>query len=449
MSDSPLSRKPRILCVDNNSSELKLYALFLKSFDCLLKTAETARQGLAITQSFPPDIIISNAVMSGEDGFEFCRKIKSNPASSGTIFILASERIEGKDSMKGVDAGADDFLYKPFGQTEFIAKIKAFLRIKFLQDDLSRTNLKLSDALRVLKNYKTELEEKNAVLTEEKKMIQNSMKQVSLMASEREKYNTRLERLNSVHQKNIEGLITILSSFIESKRQYHRGHSKKVAEISTFMATALNLQETSIRDIETAALLHELGKLSIPDTLAMKNPKDYTQQEKDFLSQHPVRGASVLEKFSGFDEVARIIKHSHEHYDGTGTPDGLEGNDIPMGSRIIALANLFENLVYRQKDIELRTAFETMEENMGTKLDPTLGYLIHQYATRHPIDENIRVRELRLLELEPGMELAGGIFTVSGTKLLPMGTVLTQASINQVVHYNKLEPIAETVFIKS
>jgi hypothetical protein len=156
----------------------------------------------------------------------------------------------------------------------------------------------------------------------------------------------------------------------------------------------------------------------------------------------------LLAQISGFEEVALIIRHFHEYYDGTGTPDNLEKNDIPIGSRIIALANLVENLVYRQTDLETKKAFEIIEENMGSKYDPTLNNLIHVYVLEHPADEAPPVRELRLLELEPGMELAGGIFTVNGTKLLPIGTVLTEAAIKQVVQYNKLEPVAETVYIK-
>jgi response regulator RpfG family c-di-GMP phosphodiesterase len=448
MTKNDPKRSPRILFVDDSDLERKLYEGYLQGFDCQLKTAASAGEGLDIAREFLPDIIISDVIMPGEDGLEFCRKTKGDNALSDTIFILISGASHGEGSLEGFEAGADDFLYKPFGKKELLAKLKAFLRIKFLQDDLSRTNRKLGKALEVLEDTKTELEEKNTALLEEKEMIESSLKQISLMAAEREKTNLELERLNEVHSKNIEGLITILSSFIESKRQYHRGHSKKVAEISSFMARELNLPEETIRHIETAALLHELGKLSIPDDLAMKDPRDYTPEEKNFLSQHPVQGAGLLAKITGFEEVALIIRHFHECYDGTGPPDNLVGNDIPVGSRIIALANLVENLVYRQADMETKRAFEIIEENMGSKFDPTLNNLVHVYVLEHPADEAPTVREMRLLELEPGMELAGGIFTVSGTKLLPIGTILTEAAIKQVVHYNKLEPVAETVYIK-
>ncbi len=442
-------RKPRILLVDDNRSELMMLSDFLSGYDYHLKTTGSALEGLEIAKTFLPDIIVSDVVMPDMDGFEFCRLIKNDTSYSGTIFILASGYAEEKGTLKGVDAGADDYLNKPFKKNEFTAKIKAFLRIRFLQDDLARTNRKLNKALRILKEYKTELEAKNNALTQEKEMIQNSLKQISLMASEREKTNIELERLNQLHQQNIDGLISILSSFIESKRQYHRGHSKKVAEISSFLARELKLPDMTIHGIETAALLHELGKLSIPEELAMKNPEEYTRQEKDFLSRHPGQGASILEQFSGFEDVAEIIKHLHENIDGTGIPDGLEGDDIPIGSRIIALANIFENLVYRRKDIDTKTAFETIEEKMGSRLDPTLWPLMHKYAHQHPVNEEVTVLELRLLELEPGMKLAGGIFTASGTKLLPIGTVLTESAINQVVQYNKLEPVVETVYVVS
>jgi cyclic di-GMP phosphodiesterase len=442
-------QKPKILCVDDDSTMLLIYKKHLSKMDCVMITATDAQAGLSLALSEKPDLIISDVVMPGDSGLDFCRKVRSEQSLATTIFLLASgQRTRSADTLDGVEVGADDYLIKPFEQDEFLAKIKAFLRIKTLQDDLVAANRKLNSALESLNDAKQQLEEKNAALTEEKQFLEHSLKQLSLMASEREKANEALEQLNKRHQGDIESLIKILSELIESKRQYHRGHSKKVAEISTFIARGLGLLEAEIRDIDIAARLHELGKLSITEELAMKNPEDYAQKERDFLVQHPVKGAGILEKFSSFARVAKIIRHFHERFDGTGFPDGLTGDGIPIGSRILAAANLFDNLVFRGRGMDAQQALEMIDEEMGAVFDPVMGHQLHKYAHARPPDETVRTRELRLYELEPGMELASSLYTVSGAKLLPINTVLTEAAIGRLASYNKSDPIEETVFVK-
>ncbi len=450
MTETPSRRVPRILCVDDSRAERALYESFLSGFDCRCKIAASAEEGLAEAMRFLPDLIISDVVMPGQDGFAFCKAVRKTPELTGVIFILATGKAaNGEGTLKGVDSGADDFLYKPFDRDGFLAKVKAFLRIKRLQDDLARSNRKLGEAVAALEEYKDALEKKNTALEKEKEMLQNSLKQISLMVTERERTNDELARLNQVQQKNIDSLISVLCSFIESKRQYHKGHSKKVAEISVFMAKDLGLPDETVRDIDIAARLHELGKLSIPETLAMKNPEAYTRQEKDYLAQHPIRATAVLENFAGFKNISTIIRHFHEHYDGSGLPDGLAGEEIPIGARIIAVANLFENLIYRSRRYTTEHALEKIEEQLGSKFDPALGRLVHKYLHTHPVDAARAARPVDLLDLTPGMVLAAGIYTVGGTKLLPIGTELTRDHISRVVHYNNVEPIEETVYIKN
>lgn len=314
--------------------------------------------------------------------------------------------------------------------------------------DLSVTRKKLRAALQSIKNLKTEIEEKNRVLQQKNQLLQNSLDQIALMIEERKSTNEEIERLSLLYHTNVDNIVDLLSSLIDSKCRYHRGHSRKVAEISTFIAKELTSDSKEIRAIEIAALLHELGKLTIPDHLAMKHPEDCTTQEVNLLIQHPLRGAACLENFKGFEQVAGIIRHMHENVDGTGIPDGLKGEAIPLGSRIIAAANMFDNLAYRSKEDFSGSDFETIEEQAGLRLDPQMIYYLHKYAHAHPVNENDRKKEIRIYELEPGMTLAAGIFTKGGAKLLPMNTVLTEESIAKILHYNTIDPLEEIIFIK-
>ena len=175
---------------------------------------------------------------------------------------------------------------------------------------------------------------------------------------------------------------------------------------------------------------------------------DYSQQEKDFLVQHPVQGAMMLAKFSGFKEISKIIKYFHENMDGTGVPEGLQGRNIPLGSRIIRVAGAYDNLVYRGQPIAIENAFEIIEDRIGSRYDSRVVHCLRKYAHKNPVGEAEKTTLRKIIELEPGMTLASGIYTVNGTKLLPMNTVLTEESIHQIAHYNSIEPLQDVVFVK-
>jgi len=449
MEDTDTQKKSKILCVDDNRATIYLYENFLSLPNYQVKTALSAEEGFELAKKFIPDLIISDVVMPGIDGLEFCKKVRSVPFLASSIFLLASSlKVKVEDAIEALKGGADDYIIKPFNKDELIAKINAFLRIKSLQDDLIETNQKLQKTLRSLEDYKIELEKKNEELVREKQMLENSLKQISLMVEERERTNKELEQLNKIREGNFNSLVNILSTLIESRRQYHRGHAKKMAEISTFIAQKFGLTEEEIRNIKIASSLHEIGKFGISDKLAMKSPKDYTEQEKDLLERHPVVGASLLTDYSGFEEVALIIRHCHEHVDGTGIPDNLKKDEIPIGSRIIAVAGIFDNIVNRSENGTVDSAFDAIEKAVGIKYDATVVYYLHQYAREYISETDEKTKETRIYELEPGMVLASDIFTKSGLKLVPKDTVLNDESINLIVRYNKTDPIEETVFIK-
>jgi HD-GYP domain-containing protein (c-di-GMP phosphodiesterase class II) len=180
----------------------------------------------------------------------------------------------------------------------------------------------------------------------------------------------------------------------------------------------------------------------------MKNPDEYTPVEKVFLLNHPAETASLLDKFSGFQAIAKIIKHFHENYDGSGTSDSLKHNEIPIGSRIIAVADIFDNYVYRRKGNSLHESLQLIEKKVSVRLDAKIVYYLHKYANTYPVNDFQKARQVKLFDLEPGMELAAGIYTQRGAKLLPMDTILRKDSIIQLAQYARSEALEENVFIK-
>jgi response regulator RpfG family c-di-GMP phosphodiesterase len=441
--------KKKILCISDQADTQAQFSKSLEDTQHVLLSAHHAQEGLALARKHLPDFIFISASIFMAAGEGFSHEISQIQYLESTPLTLLYESEKDQqwispDPVKN----ADDFLLLPSGPDTLLPKLSILSRVKTLKANAIDAQQKYYKAVSRLKAFKEELERKNEALLNEKKRLKSSLKQISSMIEEREVTNKKLQMLLDKQKIDFNSLTALLSSAIESKRQYHRGHSKKVAEISVFIGKKFKLSKKEIRHIEIAAQLHEIGKMSIPDDLALKNPRDYTQQEKDFLIQHPVHGAMMLEKFSGFKEVAKIIRYFHENIDGSGVPDSLCGQEIPLGSRIIRVAGAYDNLVHRNQDISPARAFEIIEDRIGSRYDSMVVHFLHNYAHRHPVDEADKRKLYKIIELKPGMVLASGIYTVSGTKLLPLNTVLTEENIHQIAHYNSIEPLQDIVFIK-
>lgn len=171
----------------------------------------------------------------------------------------------------------------------------------------------------------------------------------------------------------IESLRAIVSS-LEEKDSYTHGHSIRVAEYSTLLAQELNLSEVEVREVELSALLHDIGKIGIPDGVLLK-PARLTRAEFEIMKSHPVRSARILAKISALQPLIPGIRHHHERFDGLGYPDGLKGDEIPLYARIILIADTYDAMTstrpYRLA-LDKEIAFAELDKCSGTQFDPVL-----------------------------------------------------------------------------
>ncbi|MFP4546503.1 MAG: HD domain-containing phosphohydrolase [Fidelibacterota bacterium] len=421
--------KMKILIVDDEELSLEIMVEFLRFLDVTVITAKDGNEAFEKLESEAPDIIISDNVMPSMTGLELCRKIRLFKEYETLIFILTSAvKVSAEDAANAIEQGADDFIKKDLSKVEFLAKIRSFIRIRELQ---------------------LNLHERNEELRREKEELDYSYKQISAMTRKLEESNRQLFKISEKRKRDLEKSLELLSWLIEARRQYHRGHAKEVANVAEYIAEQMELPGGLVKSIKTAAMLHEIGKIGIPDELAMKKPDDYTPDEKELLLQHPISGAKLLSEYLGeSSDIVKYIKYSHERYDGSGYPENLRGREIPVGSRIIALANLFDNIVNRAESGTIERFFDILNEKAGSKYDPSLIKYIRQYIKDKGIVNHEHVKEMRLYEVEPGMEIQADIFTKSGMKLLHAGTVLDEHAISTLIRYNKIDPIEDKIYIK-
>lgn len=259
------------------------------------------------------------------------RLLKINPAI-GFLLIIGDE-----DEMLAVEAarlGAYDFLTRPLNLP------KVSFRLKVALEKHSR---RLEE-----RAYTVALEERVSTRTEE--ILQN-----------RERIRTQF--INTVRA---------LEKALQAKSPYTEGHSRRVAEKSAELARALGLPREQIRQIELGALFHDIGKIGIRDEVLNKQGQ-LTDSEYEHIKLHPLVAEQILSPIEELRPVVQIVKHEHERWDGQGYPDGLRGNQIPLGARIIAIADAWDSMVYDRvyrRALSHEDALRELEKAAGTQFDP-------------------------------------------------------------------------------
>lgn len=170
------------------------------------------------------------------------------------------------------------------------------------------------------------------------------------------------------------GTVSALSQAIDAKDGFTRGHADRVSRIAGAIAREVGLPEKQIEQIELAGLLHDIGKIGIEDRVLMK-PARLDSDETELMRRHPLYGASILEPSAALRPLVPIVLHHHENYDGTGYPEGLKGEDIPLGARILIVADTYEAMtsdrIYRKAPGHDR-AMEQLSRYKGTQFDPKI-----------------------------------------------------------------------------
>ena len=205
-----------------------------------------------------------------------------------------------------------------------------------------------------------------------------------------------LKKQSAILMKAIKALIAAM----EAKDEYTSGHSMRVVKYAMMLGDKLNLSQEDRFFLQLSAALHDIGKIGMPDDI-LKKSASLKEMEFVYMKEHPVIGSKIVSKIDDLKEVAAVIKHHHERYDGTGYPDGLKGEVIPLFARILAIVDAYESLVsdriYR-KSIDMDDAVKILNHNAGTQFDPNLVDLFVEEIKKKHID--LSEQKLELFEQE-------------------------------------------------
>jgi len=274
-------RRPaaRILVVDDNASVAGLMSQLLTMRGYEVVVAADADQAEAEVQRQLPDLILSDVRMPGKSGYDLCRDLKGDPATRLIPFILITGLTDGAEKLRGIEAGADDFLNKPVLAEELTARVKSLLRVKEFTDELETA----------------------------------------------------------------ESVLCTLGLIVEGRDPYTEGHCERLALHAADLGRHLGLDEDSIVALRRGGFLHDLGKIAVPDDI-LKKGTDLTSDEWKIMKLHPITGENICKPLKSLRLVLPIIRHHHEHMDGSGYPDGLVGNEIPLLPRILQVVDVYDAL---------------------------------------------------------------------------------------------------------
>jgi putative two-component system response regulator len=321
---SNLLPKQSILVVDDTPENIDLLTEVLAD-EYRIRVATSGEKALKIVYSDePPDLILLDIMMPGLSGLEICRRLKSNPDRRRIpiIFVTAMSSVE--DEERGLELGAVDYITKPISPPIVRARV--------------RTHLALYDQSRELE-----------------RMVRQ-----------------RTEELVTTRQQ----IIRRLGRAAEFKDNETGNHVLRMSHYARLIADAHGLGEEAANIVFNTAPMHDIGKIGIPDSILLK-PGKLDAEEWKVMYQHPIMGAEIIGKHENeLLESARIIALSHhEKWDGSGYPQGLKGNDIPLEGRIVAIADVFDALLSTRpykRAFTVESSLQLMLAESGRHFDPVL-----------------------------------------------------------------------------
>jgi response regulator RpfG family c-di-GMP phosphodiesterase len=425
----------KVLLVDDEENILRSLRRLLVEEDIEVLTATSGENALAALADYKDiGLIISDQRMPGLTGVDFLAQAKKIRPQAIRILLTGYSDINA-----AIDAinrgGASKYLTKPWKDEDIIMNVREACRKYVLMEKNKRLSAIVQQQNEELKRWSQELEI----------MVQEHTMELS-------RQNDELKKMNERQKGNFKSIISSLSVLIELRDKDVRNHSRNVAEISSKIAIAMGMSKDEAETILVASLLHDIGKIGLADSLIIKEANELSPEGWKEFCLHPVRGQAALDSIEDLREAGILIRHHHEAYDGTGFPDRLKDNDIPLGARIIAMADFFDRSMGRVFGVNAieRTLLSTQEE-LEKKLDPQIFSYLRKPATElyTRLSANTRnsEREFEPIDLKEGMVLSHDVKSGTGLLLLSKGTILDSMAIDAIKRYYRIDPPPRGVFV--
>ena len=312
--------QPRVLVVDDDRAIREMLSQVLGREGYDVTVAADGSAALETMSHHRPDVILLDIVLPGPDGFEICRQLKQDPRTLLTPVILVTGLGQREQRIRGIEAGADDFLTKPVDKEELLARVRSLVRIKRYTDDLD-------SAASILMSLAVQIEERDG--------------------------NTQ-------------------------------GHCHRMANYATALGRRLGLGAADLQTLHRGGFLHDIGMLSVPDSV-LKKAGSLEPAEYELMKSHTTIGESLCSTLRSLGTVRPIIRWHHERLDGSGYPDGLEGDAIPLLAQIVGIVDVYD-AVTTQRPYQRAKSIEDA-------IDVLRGQAIRSWRRRDLVEEFVSIVE--------------------------------------------------------
>jgi putative two-component system response regulator len=269
----------KILLVEDDPQAVGVLEPILISKGYSVTVARDGMEGLDKIKTISPDLVLLDIDMPRMDGLEVCRSVKNDPATRLIPVVMLTGYGDLENKIEALQAGADEFLNKPYNSLELFTRLNSLLRMRYL-------NAQLDSA---------------------------------------------------------EDVLFSLARAIEAKDVYTQGHVERVSSLAVELGAYMGLSEEEQDSLRKGGILHDIGKIGVPDNVLNKAGA-LTMEERLVIKMHPEQGARICQKLKSIRGAIPIIRHHHERMDGTGYPDKLAGEEIPLLARILTVVDIYDAL---------------------------------------------------------------------------------------------------------
>jgi putative two-component system response regulator len=276
---TPITRRSRVLVVDDTESVRSLFRKLLSTDGHDVVAAADGAAALEAVQRHRPDVVLLDVDMPTMDGLEVCRRLKADPGTRLTPVVMVTGQTDLNDRLRGIEAGADEFLSKPVHPQELRVRVRSLSRVKHLIDALD----------------------------------------------------------------SAEAAFVTLALTIEARDPSTNGHCERLASHAVRLGRALGLGDEELDALHRGGYLHDVGKVGVPDSVLLK-PGPLTADEFELMKKHPVIGDSLCAPLQSLRRVRPIVRGHHERLDGSGYPDKLRGDEVPVLAQVVGIVDVFDAL---------------------------------------------------------------------------------------------------------
>jgi response regulator RpfG family c-di-GMP phosphodiesterase len=435
-----------VLFVDDEPSVLSALRRLFRPQGYKVLMAEGGKAGLAVLAQETVDLVISDMRMPEMDGVQFLEQVRQRWPHAVRVMLTGYADITS--TIEAINRGEiHRYIAKPWDDQDILLTVSDGLNRQRLERE-NRELIALTQSQNdQLQKCNQDLEARVSERTQALEVANSQMAETNNRLADS---NAQLEKANQQLEENFSLSISVFSGLLELRDGSVSGHGHRVGNLSRRLAEKMGLGAIEVTDIYNAGLLHEIGKIGLPDALLNKPVYLMTGDEFEKYKRHPQNAQASLMPLGRLRQTAVIIRSQHERVDGQGFPDGLSGYEVPLGSQIVNLASTFEGLTsgrLAERVFSTKDAANAVLEGRGSKYDDEV-MVAFEAVLKELVAEALADVEVSSADLRPGMVLTRPLLSLQGSLLLPASFRFTPAVIKQIIEFEGRFGKPFTFFVK-